>query len=131
MTTFKSRISNSLTGLFGHVLIFIIGGGLLFALNGFELSEFDWTYLTLLIPYFLSMYIYARLFNNDIIVGDVKIEIINTVPPFRKKVSIDYTDIKSIALRHDWTETYGEGMKSGRLKHIASQITQFFLPHNY
>jgi hypothetical protein len=129
---FKSKIGDSLFGLIGgHMLALFVVGGLILFINGFRLPDFHWTYLLLLVPYFLGIYVYAGLFNNDIQVDNTKIEIINTVPFFKKRISFDYSNIKIITLRHDWTETFGKTIKSKRLKYILSKLTQTFLPYNY
>jgi hypothetical protein len=129
---FKSKIENSLIGLIGgHAILLFAIVGIVFSTNGFRITNFDWIYMILLIPYFFGIYLYAGLFNNDIIVDNSKIEIVNSIPFFRKRVSFDYSAIKSITLRHDWTETFGRRIKSNRVRYVLSQLTQIFLPYNY
>ena len=130
--TVKSKIGNSLVGLIGeHIFAVIVIGGLIYFINGFRLPDIHWTYLFLLIPYSLGIYIYAGLFNNDILIDNAKIEIINNVPLFKKRISFDFSTIKTITLRHDWTETFGQRIKSRNLKYILLQLTRTLFPYNY
>ncbi len=130
--TFKSKIGYSLLGLIGaNILALSVLCGLKYLINEFRLHDFDWNFLILIVPYTFGIYFYIGLFNNDIKIDNTKIEIINRVPFFKKKISFNYSNIKTITLRHDWTETFGKNIKSKRIKFIFSQLTPLLFPYNY
>ena len=69
--------------------------------------------------------------NNDIVVFETKIEIVNRIPFFRKRTLFQYSEIKEITLRHDWTETLGSKIKSRRYRYVLKELAQIVIPYNF
>jgi hypothetical protein len=132
MTTFSSKISFSLTTLgIQQISWLFVAGGIIFVFNGFKLPALSYSYLFLLIPYLAAMYLYAGLFNNDIIVHQTSLEIVNRVPPFKKTAKFEFASIQSITLRYDWTETCGTTIRTRWIKLIVKELALLFFPWDY
>jgi hypothetical protein len=130
--TFKSRIVNSLGGLIlPHMTVLALVIGIVLISNDLHLSSLNPRYLILVIPYVVVVYIYAGLFNNDIIITGTTLEIINSVPLFKKRILFELTSVKTITLRHDWTETIGNEIKQSTLRYCIKELVSVFFPYNY
>lgn len=83
------------------------------------------------IIYLVVAYLYLSYFNNDIVVYDNSIEVINRLPPFRRKFHFPLYEVKSIQFRHDWTESIGRNIKPYKLGYWVGQIATLFFPSDY
>jgi hypothetical protein len=134
MKEFKSYIWN---GLFTFFILTIPISAIvfltLFLTLHIKLTQIDlpsWVFITLIYS-FLS-YFYAGLTNNNIVVYDDKLEIVNKIPLFKKKVTFEYDKINLVTFRHEWTQTFGRKIKPKILKTIIKDwIVSFVFPWDY
>jgi len=124
----------------GVVILFILQSFLWFSsfclllhiFSGFQLSHISflhWMWISIL--YLFICYCYAGFFNNDILVFDDRIEVVNTLPLFKKHMSFSFENIKSVTFRHDYRETFGNNIKSELLKQFAEFFFDLVFPPYY
>jgi len=129
---FKSDIEKSLIAFIApHITLVILIIGIILFINGFQFSILSPWYFTFLIPYSIGAFIYSGMFNNDIIIKENSIQFVNNVPFFKKTTLIDFNDIETIILRHDWAETFGRNIKSSKIRYRIKEVASLFFPYNY
>lgn len=130
MTVFKSKIENAL-GTFFIISLFY---GFCFWVLSTLVPEIralfpDWKFL--LIFYLIIGYVYAGMTNNDLMVHDNRLEIINHLPLFKKRLEIPFDQIEAVKFKSEWTEIFEKMTPRLGLQLFLIQFAGLFFPFDY
>ncbi len=98
-----------------------------------DFSKINWLiYTGAITAYVIIAYLYVAITNHDIIVYEERVELINRMPLFKKHKIFLIKEIKSVAFKHEWTETVLANIKPIGLRIIlVNFIMPIFIPSEY
>lgn len=130
MTVFKSKIENALPAF---VIVSLFYGACFWIILQFapEIRALLPAKELLLVIYLIIVILYLGITNNDIVVYEDRLEIVNHLPLFKKRIAIPFDQIKTVTFRQEWTNFFEKRAQNLRLEAFLVLFAGFFFPFDY
>lgn len=105
MTVFKSKIENALPAF---VIVSLFYGACFWIILQFapEIRAILPAKELLFVIYLIIAIFYLGITNNDIAVYEDRLEIVNHLPLFKKRIAIPFDQIKTVTFRQEWSSFF-------------------------